>query len=77
MSKIDEIIEELNIQEKIQGDQDFEDIAIVRLFLETRPSARQWEAMVKVSDGPRYGHYSYQVHKFYYPTSQLRALCSR
>ncbi|MFA5015785.1 MAG: hypothetical protein WC549_09660 [Actinomycetota bacterium] len=75
MSKLDEIIKDLNIQEEIQGGQDFEDIAIVRQFLDTHPSRLQWEAMVKVSNY-RYGRLSYEVYRFYYPTPQLRALCS-
>jgi hypothetical protein len=62
---------ELERQEEDRGNS--EDLQIVKAFLKCCKTTNQWLAFIKV-EFVRYGTQSYQTHRYYHPTDELRNL---
>lgn len=72
MSYKDKVLDNLRIQESIEGKSD--SIELIKLVLNSMRFSSQWQVLVNVK------HYKYEegkFHRFYYPTQELLNLVNQ
>lgn len=65
------IMRDLDRQQRIEGDS--EDLRLLRFAASVLKTSMQWQTLTDVR-WHKYGSQSYQVHRFYVPTPELKKL---